>query len=268
MESKAISKVLENASPAAVGKIGFSEMKVLYAAMTQQPLTQRDLHDIFVGAGVFPSDQEALLTFINEMVGILPEVDVLAKMKVNPEKENAVITQFAKDSASLELRELEPYYWKNPWSAKLKGKKVLLISPFTETIAAQYAKREHLWKDTILPEMELKYIKSPFSHYLCESEFDSWKESLDAMKNQMKGIDFDVCLVGAGAWSLPLVVEAKRSGKIGIHLGGPLQILFGIKGGRWDEHDVISKMYNEHWVRPSKDETPDNKQSVEGGCYW
>jgi hypothetical protein len=57
-------------------------------------------------------------------------------------------------------------------------------------------------------------------------------------------------------------------GKIGIHLGGPLQILFGIKGRRWDAHDVISKMYNEHWVRPSKSETPENNFAVEGGCYW
>ena len=60
----------------------------------------------------------------------------------------------------------------------------------------------------------------------------------------------------------------KRSGRKAVHLGGATQILFGIKGKRWDAHEVISGLYNEHWVRPSTDETPQRKNVVEGGTYW
>ena len=51
----------------------------------------------------------------------------------------------------------------------------------------------------------------------------------------MDTTDYDVVLIGAGAFSLPLVAHAKRRGKVGIHMGGSLQILFGILGKRWRE---------------------------------
>ena len=76
-----------------------------------------------------------------------------------------------------------------------------------------------------------------------------------------------VLLVGAGAYSLPLVAHAKRMGKQGVHLGGAAQVLFGIRGRRW-EGQPESCFYNEHWSRPIPEETPAGVEAVEGGCYW
>jgi len=45
---------------------------------------------------------------------------------------------------------------------------------------------------------------------------------------------FDVALIGAGA-ILPFAAFVKSRGRIGIHTGGPTQILFGILGRRWEE---------------------------------
>jgi hypothetical protein len=84
----------------------------------------------------------------------------------------------------------------------------------------------------------------------------------------MDTIDYDVMLIGAGASSLPLVAHARKNGKKAIHLGGPLQLLFGIKGGRWNNGDIGKHFYNEHWVNPSVEETPEKYKSIEGGCYW
>lgn len=47
-----------------------------------------------------------------------------------------------------------------------------------------------------------------------------------------------------------------------------MQVLFGIKGRRWDSHPFISTLYNEFWVRPRQNETPEGAIMVEGGCYW
>jgi hypothetical protein len=44
--------------------------------------------------------------------------------------------------------------------------------------------------------------------------------------------------------------------------------LFGIKGKRWENHEEISKLMNEHWIRPAQSETPANFAKVEDGCYW
>jgi hypothetical protein len=74
--------------------------------------------------------------------------------------------------------------------------------------------------------------------------------------------------VGAGAFSLPLVVHAKQAGRVGIHLGGPLQILFGILGGRWTWNPDFKQFIKDTWIRPSEEETPKTAGLIEGGCYW
>ena len=64
------------------------------------------------------------------------------------------------------------------------------------------------------------------------------------------------------------ISDVKKLNKQAIHIGGGLQILFGIKGRRWDVHPEISQLYNDSWVRPSNNEKTLNIDVVEGGTYW
>jgi len=57
-------------------------------------------------------------------------------------------------------------------------------------------------------------------------------------------------------------------GKQAIHLGGATQILFGIRGARWDEMETYRKLYNKHWIRPNEMEVPKDANRIEDGCYW
>ena len=107
------------------------------------------------------------------------------------------------------------------------------------------------------------------------------------MEDEISKIQFDICLLGCGAYGLPLAAHVKRLGKQAIHMGGGVQLLFGIKGKRWEEEYKIAteknifgynvpfslnldyyKLFNEYWVNPSSDETPKSAKSVEGACYW
>jgi hypothetical protein len=93
------------------------------------------------------------------------------------------------------------------------------------------------------------------------------------MKSEINKQDYDVCLIGCGAYGFPLAAHVKRMGKKAIHMGGSLQLLFGIKGKRWENSNYnpiynYSKLMNEHWVYPGEEEKPQNAASVEGGCYW
>jgi hypothetical protein len=81
-------------------------------------------------------------------------------------------------------------------------------------------------------------------------------------------MEFDVAIIGCGAYGFPLAAHVKHLGKKAVHLGGATQVLFGIKGKRWLERDAVSQLINEHWVFPSEDETPAQFKNVEGGCYW
>ena len=89
------------------------------------------------------------------------------------------------------------------------------------------------------------------------------------MQNDIDKIDFDIALLGCGAYGMPLgsFIKTKKK-KTAIYIGGGLQILFGIKGTRWDSHEVVSNLYNSYWTRPSDLEKPNNHMSVENGCYW
>ena len=152
----------------------------------------------------------------------------------------------------------------------LRGRRVLVVHPFSESIREQYeVNRERLFDDPdVLPPFELHVVKAVQSIAGEPTEYESWSDALQSMKQAMDATTYDVCIVGAGAYGLSLAAHAKDSGKQGIHLAGATQILFGIKGRRWEQIEPISKLFNDSWVRPRPSEVPRNSKAVEGGCYW
>ena len=166
------------------------------------------------------------------------------------------------------LQALEPFYHENPWSSALKGKKVLVIHPFEDSIKEQYSKKELLFEDkTILPDFELITLKTYQTHGGGNTDLP-WDVCYNDMAEKIMKTDFDVALVGCGAYGLPLCDVVKNMGKPAIHVGGGLQIMFGIKGNRWDNMPAVYKYYNEHWKRPFDSEKTRNHNVVEGSTYW
>lgn len=153
------------------------------------------------------------------------------------------------------------------WGSALKGKRVLVIHPFAETIERQYLEnRTKIWANpNILPEFtSLQTIKAVQSIAGNNTDFTTWFDALEWMNHEIDKCDFDVALLGCGAYGFPLAAYIKQCGKQAIHIGGALQIYFGIKGKRWDH----AGLYNDAWVSPSENERPKNLGRVEEGCYW
>jgi hypothetical protein len=218
-------------------------------------------------AGFFPIEDWALCRFSSEFLKHTLNIDIIGRWhKTN---EEYIISKYCQKALQVPLRSIEPYYHENPWSIFLKDKKVLVIHPYEESIKSQYKKRELLFQNPdVLPSFDLTIIKAVQSIAGNKTKFNNWFEAYDFMCSEIINKEFDVALIGAGAYGLPLASFVKSLGKKAVHMGGALQIFFGIKGGRWDIHDVISKLYNEHWVRPLPSETPLNYSSIEAGCYW
>jgi hypothetical protein len=158
------------------------------------------------------------------------------------------------------------------WSNALNGKKVLIISPFTESIIKQHKNIEKVFPNNNYPKFSLTTIIAPQTIGVNSNSKPDWFERLNEMKNLMSKNDFDVALIAAGAYSYPLAHHAKQIGKIGIHAGGGLQLFFGILGRRWEtnwgEGNYLVEYVNDFWTRPSQSETPTNANKVENGCYW
>ena len=225
-------------------------------------------------SGFFPSEKEMGFNFKNLMMKSIPSADVMGIWML-PFEEYYLNKYGKTDLKTTYLFDLEPWSSpENPWSAALKGKKVLVIHPFAETIKFQYQNRVNLFPGTeILPEFELKILKAVQTVAGTKDDrFDSWFDALDWMYQEAIKIDFDVAIIGCGAYGFPLAAKLKQVGKQAIHLGGATQLLFGIKGKRWDEktgtYEYVQKFFNDAWVYPSDEDKPKAANKVEGGCYW
>ena len=216
-------------------------------------------------AGFFPVNVANLQEFAKIMLNEIRNIDILGSWLAR----EARLADYLPNARIVKLSDLEPYYHSDPWSQVLEGKRVLVIHPFEESIKKQHAKYSVLFNDPrILPKFELKTIKTVQSIAANKTEFSNWFKALAFMCKRVSSMDFDMAIIGAGAYGLPLASFVKSLGKKAIHLGGATQLLFGIKGKRWDDYQFFRSLYNENWVRPLPTEIPDNYQVVEGGCYW
>lgn len=220
-------------------------------------------------SGFYPATPDNLTKFSQLMLNDIPEVDILGSW-LDGEKEFELELS---ESKKVNLELLNPYFSNKPWTRALAGKRVLVIHPFSKTIESQYQKRELLFKSEVLPVFELQTIKAVQSLAGDTTEFEDWFSALEYMKSEIDNREYDICLIGCGAYGFPLAAHVKRSGKKAIHLGGALQLLFGIRGARWEStlyNDMYNyaKLMNEHWVRPSDLEKPNTADNVEGACYW
>ncbi len=265
-------KVLSG-KPFAATRFGGTETKtiadVLYtkAGGKWGGVNDRTLARIMQLSGFFPEDKAALEQFVDLYMECCKDIDLLGVW-------NILLQSYLADECTTNaelamLRMFEPYYFEKPWTRGLQGKKVVVIHPFARTIENQYGKRRQLFENKeILPEFDLRCVKAVQTLAGNRCEHETWLDALEWMYRETMKEEFDVSLLGCGAYGLPLAVKIKRAGKQAVHVGGSLQLFFGIKGGRWDGHEVIGKLYNEHWVRPSEAETIRKSEAVEGGCYW
>lgn len=228
----------------------------------------KEMERLHINAGFFPQTEDMIDKFVDLMLQIIPDVDILASYVYCERYINDLLQNCVKVNLD---GYYAPFLYKNPWSRILRGKKVLVIHPFTESIAMQYEKRSYIHRNKdVLPEFESLYlIKAVQSIAGNNCGFSDWFEALEAMKREMDKIDFDIALIGCGAYGFPLAIHAKKLGKVGFHLAGWTQMLFGIYGKRWlEDQPQYSKYINEYWIRPSEREIPLGANLVEGGCYW
>ena len=264
-----ISAAILNSKPYMVSRFGANELNLAIDALVFNRIRADHLHTMKTNAGFFPENNETGFRFGECLKEASSEIDVAALFYSSGEE--FFLSSFAPNAKLTNNRAIEPYYsMERPWSLSLKGKKVLVIHPFENTIINQYRKRDKIWSGLdILPDFELKVIKAVQTIAgATDPRFVDWFEALEWMTDEASKIDFDVAIIGCGAYGLPLAARIKRMGKIAIHMGGSTQILFGIKGARWDNHDIVSRFYNEAWVRPLDEDKPEGFGSVENGCYW
>ena len=286
---KEISRLINSNNPFWVARYGHTEMRyinaVLYNRYVNGKITpenaapQAALDQLCNNAGFFPNDKEMGEKYVDEVIRVSTHIDIHAVWDLWMEEYMGCV--YEKKTKYMHWGDFAPYYLRQeeeikPWTHALKGKKVLVVNPFVDSIEKQYMQnRERIFRnifdaDDILPEFDLITLKSvQTSGGNKDDRFADWFEALEFMKEQVNIIDFDIALIGCGAYGFLLADYVKRLGKGAIQSCGCTQMLFGVLGKRWmDDKILMSEVVNESWISPSLEERPGGYSNVEDVCYW
>jgi hypothetical protein len=266
--------------PFMAARLGMGEIRFLSKTILRRKMTSAELliqrwiegtDILWAGKDAWFREQLLCSTrradeFLELYLAAMAETDVLGSWSPG----ESLFCDFFPQARVDHLRLLEPFRHSVPWSSALEGKRVLVVHPFSKSIQSQYEKaRVHLFEDqNVLPRFHLSTL-TPFMEGIREPD-----PGLDLiaqfhiLRDELRTNDSDVVIIGAGPLGFLLGAEAKKMGRIAVHLGGATQLLFGITGKRWDESENF-KFQNEFWIRPSREETPTSPRArYDQGAYW
>ena len=157
-----------------------------------------------------------------------------------------------------------------PWTLALAGKRVLVVHPFTTSIKAQYDRREDIKTvSDVMPSFQLQVLAPPRTYGGWHPRDGAkWEELLLETTSLIAQQSFDVAIVAAGPYGLPIAAFIKSMGRPAVHLGASTQLLFGIRGSRWEREGHLKDAMDDSWVRPDPTEVPPSAQRYENAAYW
>lgn len=256
----------------AAGKIGTAELIALsfFENRLRIPLPswRKKFRGLCFNAGFFPCTMEAVQKWNLEMRSAISETKYILKWQKEPKLrkiENQIISKCAPFC--------EQIGWESvglPIISEILKFRVLVVSPFFKTMEKQIEKIQLIHpsiqnkiEPSVLKE-NVQFLKCPLHWHLETSPFKTWHDGLEKLAESARKKVFDIAIIGAGAWSLPLAARIKQTGRVAIHTGGETQLFFGIKGKRWDNYGF----YNSSWISPLPEETPCGRKEIDDGCYW
>jgi len=289
-----------NPVPIMIGKIGSTELRLIYQFFS---ILQNQLADFTPDlknegcnvSGLYPPSKEGFLIFIKTYIGALQNMNIMASWNDNIlqieefiwnnyiiNNKNNNVTLGLVELTTLESFYTEPQYW---WQNLYENKTILVISPFIKSIQTQLdlSKRDKIWTGKWTgfwsKNITFKYVKFAHPYYISSDEDKAkYPKTLELLlqkyQNEIDKIgDFDIALIGTGAYSIILCDYVKRiKKKNAFHLGGGLQMMFGVYGHRWEpsfnNSPFLKEYMNEHWIRPLPEEIPPMYQAQENGAYF
>ncbi len=281
-----IDSALKKQEGALIGRNGTIELETLlfrlYGSAPNQAYPSSITRRIELHAGVWPSTKDSLDKWVFQLLESIRLSDVLVAGWYEPlkEAEERLLHTTNTLAPRIPLRSLEPYYVppEQRWTQLLAGQRVAVVSSFTQTIEEQIQQRDSIWPtftESLLPfNVEWVFVKTGYAPALAQgvagwpTDIQSWDVAVSSVVKQVVASQASICLIGCGGLGMLMGAELKRRGVIAIVLGGATQVLFGIKGKRWESHSVISHFWNDAWVWPKASETPSGASLIEGSCYW
>ncbi len=270
---------LKQGTPFACGRLGHTECMIAYEYCMMRLGIQDSFSEKF---------SQFLLTtsgFFSSRGKEKTDIEQYAEMTINAIKDMDIHLVWEKEGEAFLLRNYAdnmsdfvqkgivhtPWNaWGGTWMNGLYGKRVLVVSPFSESIKMQYKRRRELFEnENNLPDFELITYQSLETQMGDNKGFSNWFEAYQYMEKEILQIEFDVAIIGCGAYGYPLTAAIKRAGRQAIEMCSSTQLMFGIKAKRWVENrnESVTKWWNDAWIYPMET-PPKHYEQIEDGCYW
>ena len=265
-----IKSVIESNVPFFIGRIAGCELQVAYHLLKGDFMDiVSELAELENNAGILTKTNDSLQKYVEMLVEsydhctVIAEWDRAGDVFLNTGAGQLLISNRTSHIPKINAIALEPYYFKDSWMSALKGKKLLIVHPFSDTFKKQVHKQ-------IFPnwfeDCTFQFIKPPFTLAGNHDNRD-WQEHFQECIKSIDQLEkYDIALVAAGGYGMLLADHIFKSGASVMYIGGALQIFFGVIGKRWFENKDILMLMNRNWIRP--EEKPHNFKNVEKGCYW
>jgi hypothetical protein len=280
---------IEQGSGYAAGKIGLSEKHWMYypILLNQEPspLKRRVFEAalLFHGLkqeGIFPAQPEFYRKYNDFYLEHIHHIDCLGLFLLPVEMETAIVDYYQLQNKLIYFADQEPdrslpSRAENCYLPYFAGKKVLLVCPFAGILKERATEEifNGVWskigKKWFHPA-SVDALEFPYGFEAeTQTRFTTALQLFENIKAQITQRDFDIALIGAGGLGIPLASFVKRMGKIGISLGGHLQVLFGVIGKRWrDREDWQHDYFNEWWIDMPARYKPHASNVSDAGAYW
>jgi hypothetical protein len=279
-----ICNLFQSEKPFLIGRNGTIELEILLNYYYILNILESQKNTLELNAGIFPTTNEYIEDFCRSYIEALTNTDIIAEGWYEPLKkaENNLLNILNPNRIKVTLRNLEPYYAPPHlrWTQYLANKRVAIINSFAETCEQQTYMSKAIWPEYTESFLPNSTTWIPITTYYCpklagENTYANWPSHIKNFKDAIEYIiertlesKAEVAIIGCGGMGMIIGSKLKDAGLQVIVMGGATQILFGIKGKRWENHSIISKFFNDAWVSPNPLNAPKNYKLIENGCYW
>jgi hypothetical protein len=274
----------------ATGKLGLSEIfRLKYSVATASPDTRRALLKVLEPTlifhclnqhALFPPDPRFYLRFNEVTAGHLRALDCVGGFPHTRAMVRSIADFYDLRMPFIDFLDQEPDRSVPADEARcylpdFRGRRLLIVCSFAELLRQRASREvfEGVWARTgkrwfypaAVDALEFPYGYSAATHARYATSLDLF----DEVAAEMARRDFDVALIAAAGLGIPLAAHAKSLGRVGIALGGALQVLFGVLGRRWRaDPEWMGRYVNDRWIDMPARYRPPERNIADGGAYW
>ncbi len=284
--TRALAGALDRGSGFAAGKLGSSErMWLSFPARIEraqgvryQALVTALTYRSRAHAGVWAPDVGALLGFCERFRAAVGELDAIGLFDDAFAIEREIFERERPPGMPMLFVDQEPTRGPDAaaagcWLELLRGRRLLIVSPFAELLRDRaradvyepaWASAGKRWfEPAAVAAVEIPYGYEPATQRRYGSALALLEDAID----RIAALDYDVALIGAGGIAIPIAAAVKASGRVGLSLGGHLQVMFGVCGRRWlSRREWREEIINDAWIRVPERYRPDPALALED--YW